>query len=343
MKIKNINQNMFNFFFINDFKLLRNLNQCKKSLFKKLIIEKKIWESITELIYNNEYLFFCNKAYPALISNLGVYIKKILKKKCIDKKMLIDQALFKTIFYKSLPYKSIQLFEIYFQRLRIYNNIILNVLSLVKNTGFIIKKFDKNCSTLLCLFWNNGLNLKKEGMFEVPGLHSKSNILYFFKNIINNPNAYNFEMFNSYFLMSTFKKITNLLVSSLPLTIVNHIKLGCSFGHIPFYEGFLLGGPFSSRGYKPGEIGLSKHLLQSSFEIRYLKNSFLDCIFLFLDHCTDLNSSEQLIYNPSDYKLCYGQGSSVGVGFFLGKARIEYGFNTTTSKNFMNFDYGERY
>ena len=127
------------------------------------------------------------------------------------------------------------------------------------------------------------------------------------------------------------------------VNIVNHLKIGFNLGFMPFYEAFILGGSNSVRGYSDGEIGISKSMIQSSFEIRVSKSGYFDKFYAFFDYASDLNSTKELVYNPSDYKLLSGQGSSIGVGITLGSGRIEYGVNTNTLKNFLNFEYGEKY
>mmetsp|Transcript_4710 Transcript_4710/g.9157 ORF Transcript_4710/g.9157 Transcript_4710/m.9157 type:complete len:311 (-) Transcript_4710:433-1365(-) len=286
---------------------------------------------------NIDNVFF--KSYNKVRKGCNSIIHIIFKISFAGKKVFDNNPLIKFITYKTPCHENNWVFGRYLKSLKFCNNNILDNLSFIRNIGYKINNIGKSFRIIIFPIQNKYENYKKKSR----NIHMKSNFLYYITNIVENFSIHPPSVFNSYFINTVYEKILNILMAPFPLTLVNHLKLGYSFGHIPFYEGFLMGGPFSVRGYKSGEIGLSKHLLQSSFEVRYLKNPFLECIFLFLDHCSDLNSSEQLIYNPSDYKLCCGQGSSLGVGVFLGNARIEYGFNTTTLKNFMNFDYGERY
>mmetsp|Transcript_20447 Transcript_20447/g.32934 ORF Transcript_20447/g.32934 Transcript_20447/m.32934 type:complete len:819 (-) Transcript_20447:188-2644(-) len=127
------------------------------------------------------------------------------------------------------------------------------------------------------------------------------------------------------------------------ITLILHNKFGYNIGQLPFYEAFILGGSKSTRGYSDGEIGMAKNMLQMSIEIRLSINSYVDKLFNFFDYSSDLDSSKNLIYNPGDYKLFSGQGSSFGIGFFIGSGRIEYGINTLKNTPFLNLEYGEKY
>ncbi|AIB09775.1 outer plastid envelop protein 75 (nucleomorph) [Lotharella oceanica] len=329
-KLENINEIFVKRFFMNVLNLFNGI----------YIFQKNKIKNVTEILYYNTINIWFNKIHDVIFKKCKLYICTVCKNLHTNKKIPNNDFLIELITYKIPCYKNIGFIEKNIQSLKFCNIGIINYFFCIKNIGYRTKNFVKNFNNIMFPVQNKYKNYKNKYIYN---MHLKSNLAYFIKNILKNSYNSQPKVLNSYFVTDFYRKIINLLVSPFPLTLVNHIKLGYSFGHIPFYEGFLMGGPFSARGYKSGEIGLSKHILQSSFELRYLKSTFLDCVFVFLDHCSDLSSSEQLIYNPSDYKLCCGQGSSLGVGVFLGNARIEYGFNTTTLKNFMNFEYGERY
>nr|BAS01491.1 outer plastid envelop protein 75 [Lotharella vacuolata] len=311
-KITNINEIFFNVSILNSSKLFNELNNFHRNIIKKNTVVKKIKNNMARILHYDQYSNYFNQMQQMLFNKFNLIIKEICKNPRYNKTVINNKIISKHFFF-------------------------------FRNTSYMIKRYINKSNFITYSFWGNNINLNTKKTVKINKNPLKIDIIYFLKNIINKANSYNLLLFDSYFIMSLLRKTLNLVISPYPLTLVNHIKLGYSFGHIPFYEGFLMGGPYSVRGYKRGEIGLSKYLLQSSFELRYLKNPFLDAIFLFLDYCSDLNSSEHLVYNPSDYKLCCGQGSSIGLGFFLGEARVEYGFNTTSLKNFINFEYGERY
>lgn len=140
-----------------------------------------------------------------------------------------------------------------------------------------------------------------------------------------------------------FNSYLKLFNNRNKINIITHFKIGTALGYIPFYEAFVLGGARSVRGYTDGEIGISKRIFQSSLEIWYHMDKYIDNIYLFFDYATDLNASVHLIYNPTKYKMLDGQGSSFGIGCLIGTGRLEYGCKKNDNKPFLNFEYGERY
>ncbi|CAN6854993.1 unnamed protein product [Brassica oleracea] len=66
---------------------------------------------------------------------------------------------------------------------------------------------------------------------------------------------------------------------------------------------FVLGGPYSVRGYNMGELGAARNILE---------------------HWNDLGSSKDVKGNPTAVYRRMGQGSSYGVGVKLGLVRAEY-------------------
>nr|BAS01917.1 outer plastid envelop protein 75 [Amorphochlora amoebiformis] len=147
------------------------------------------------------------------------------------------------------------------------------------------------------------------------------------------------------FEFKNYKSLFNLYKGNerFMIQLVNFFRVGMSFGVLNYYDYFLLGGGKSIRGYYTGEIGISKNIFESSLEFRLVTEKNIDSIFMFFDYCSDLNSSKNIVYNPSDYHSLNCQGSSFGVGLFIGNARIELGLNTSTNKRFINFDYGEKF
>ena len=58
-----------------------------------------------------------------------------------------------------------------------------------------------------------------------------------------------------------------------PNTLVLHTRAGNCFGDMAAYDFFSLGGPYSVRGYSPGELGACRRFLETAAEVRVpLKN-----------------------------------------------------------------------
>jgi outer membrane protein insertion porin family len=148
-------------------------------------------------------------------------------------------------------------------------------------------------------------------------------------------------------ILTSFTNYNNisleLMNKQILLTLVSHCKFGLNLGFLPFYDAFLLGGSNSLRGYQDGELGVCRNFLENSIEVRINIDKNIKQLYLFLDYCSKLNSSNKIIYNNQSSESLKNQGSSLGIGFLVGSNRIEYGINLSNNKKFLNFNYGERY
>ncbi|KAL0713686.1 hypothetical protein Bca4012_020664 [Brassica carinata] len=109
---------------------------------------------------------------------------------------------------------------------------------------------------------------------------------------------------------------------SPPPVLVLHGHYGGCVGDLPSYDAFVLGGPYSVRGYNMGELGAARNILELGAEIRVpVKNTH---VYAFAEHGNDLGSSKDVKGNPTAVYRRMGQGSSYGVGVKLGLVRAEY-------------------
>ncbi|KAK7257826.1 hypothetical protein RIF29_32077 [Crotalaria pallida] len=126
-----------------------------------------------------------------------------------------------------------------------------------------------------------------------------------------------------------------------PPVLVLHCHYGGCIGDLPSYDAFILGGPFSVRGYRMGEIGVARKILELAAELRIpIKGKH---VYVFAEHGNDLGSSKDVKGNPTEAYGRRGHGSSYGAGVKLGLVRVEYAVehNTGTGAIFVRF--GERF
>jgi len=157
---------------------------------------------------------------------------------------------------------------------------------------------------------------------------------------------------------------------SPPPVLVLHGHYGGCVGDLPSYDAFVLGGPYSVRGYNMGELGAARniaeviqqtlktktvfspkpekyvcliwfHGLQVGAEIRIpVKNTH---VYAFVEHGNDLGSSKDVKGNPTAVYRRTGQGSSYGAGVKLGLVRAEYAVDHNNGTGALFFRFGERY
>ena len=174
--------------------------------------------------------------------------------------------------------------------------------------------------------------------------------------------------------------LTALLPEQAPNTLVLHTRAGNCFGDMAAYDYFSLGGPYSVRGYSPGELGACRRFLETAAEVRVpLKNHGLagerrtavygmftfTCVlfphtisslsqlpapsapgtaYAFVEYGTDLSSGRALDGNPTEYYRKAGSGMSLGVGLkVLGACRFEYARDCNAGKNSVLVNWGERF
>ncbi|GAB2236174.1 hypothetical protein Drorol1_Dr00027913 [Drosera rotundifolia] len=135
---------------------------------------------------------------------------------------------------------------------------------------------------------------------------------------------------------------------------------GC-IGDLPSYDAFVLGRPYSVRGYNMRELGAARNILEqctlysgtmgsdfcSSFnpqvvaELRVpVRNTH---VYGLVEHGTDLGSSKEVKGNPTKVYRRLGHGSSYSVGIKLGLVRAEYAIDHNSGTGAVFFRFGERF
>ena len=130
-----------------------------------------------------------------------------------------------------------------------------------------------------------------------------------------------------------------------PQALAFQIEGGATFGDLPPYEAFILGGLESVRGFAEGDVGSGRYFLEGTVEYRFPVSRLLGGV-LFLDGATNLGSGNAVIGNPSGRRGLPGSGASAGIGVRvntpLGPIRIDYGFNTDGGSR-VHFGIGEKF
>jgi outer membrane protein assembly factor BamA len=133
-----------------------------------------------------------------------------------------------------------------------------------------------------------------------------------------------------------------------PTTLVLHARAGAAVGDLAAYDAFALGGPYSVRGYAPGELGACRRFLEAAAEVRYpLRNArrgLPGTAYAFVDAGTDLGSSAGVDGNPTEFYRKPGGGVGVGVGLrALGACRFEYARDCNAGTGAVFVQWGERF
>jgi len=129
--------------------------------------------------------------------------------------------------------------------------------------------------------------------------------------------------------------------SAPPITAVVQTNLGNTIGDLPVYDTFLLGGPYSVRGYNIGELAASRRVLEAAVELRVPVLGKQVYGFYELGH--DLWSSGEVSGNPTEYYRRVGRGSSMGAGVKIGALRAEAVKDNNKGKWHVLLNYGERF
>ncbi|KAL1208477.1 Protein TOC75-3 [Cardamine amara subsp. amara] len=155
----------------------------------------------------------------------------------------------------------------------------------------------------------------------------------------------NFPLFNRHQLTLTkFIQLMQVEEGSdkpQPPVLVLHSHYGGCIGDLPSYDAFVLGGPYSVRGYSMGELGAARNILEVGAEIRIpVKNTH---VYAFAEHGNDLGSSKDVKGNPTSVYRRMGHGSSYGLGVKLGRIRAEYAVDHNCGTGALCLRFGERY
>lgn len=138
-----------------------------------------------------------------------------------------------------------------------------------------------------------------------------------------------------------------------PGTLVFNVQGGATFGDVPPYQTFNLGGSSTVRGYSKGDVGSGSSFIQATAEYRlplFSFNAFKQPIgiggVLFVDYATDLGTDDEVIGDPADARDKPGDGLGYGVGIHgttpFGLVRFEFGLNDEGGTEF-HFAIGDRF
>lgn len=139
--------------------------------------------------------------------------------------------------------------------------------------------------------------------------------------------------------LQLFKPSTNS--KAPPVTLVVHARAGNTLGDLPVYDSFLLGGPYSVRGYNIGELASCRRFVEAAAELR--APVLGQQVYAFYEMGHDLNSSKEVAGNPTEYYRRVGKGASLGCGVKFGALRAEAVRDNNKGKWNMFLSYGERF
>lgn len=126
-----------------------------------------------------------------------------------------------------------------------------------------------------------------------------------------------------------------------PASLVLHGRAGAALGDLPAYDAFLLGGPYSVRGYNVGELAACRRFAEAAAELRLPVLG--RTLYAFAEAGSDLGSSKEVRGNPSAYFRRAGRGSSLGGGVKLGALRVEGVRDNNAGRWHVLLHYGERF
>lgn len=126
-----------------------------------------------------------------------------------------------------------------------------------------------------------------------------------------------------------------------PPSLVLHARAGNALGDLPVYDAFLLGGPYSVRGYNIGELAACRRFVEAAAEVRVPLLGHQ--VYAFAEAGSDLGSSPEVAGNPTEYFRRVGGGSSLGAGVKVGALRAEAARDNNKGKWNLFACYGERF
>ncbi len=194
-------------------------------------------------------------------------------------------------------------------------------------------------------------------------------LIYDTRNALINPTDgwYASAKLNEYFAISgnseTFGKSSFIARKFFPVgeksTITIGGKLGTKLiGTIPEFEAFRLGGPYTIRGFREGDVGIGEGFMMASAEFRtpipfitrFLNYKIIRDLRLafFIDAGTLFDETiTNALYNYPGYGISIGSGIIVPLPY-IGTMRFDYGYPLTAvgegnKKGRFTFGIGERY
>lgn len=132
---------------------------------------------------------------------------------------------------------------------------------------------------------------------------------------------------------------------SQPEVLAFNVQGGTYVGDLPPYNAFVLGGPFSVRGWETGAIATSRSYIEASAEYRFPIYRFIGGA-AFLDFGSDLGTSGDVLGEPGVVRDKPGTGLGFGFGVRVnspfGILRGDLGFSNAGDVRFQ-FGFGQRF
>jgi len=164
-------------------------------------------------------------------------------------------------------------------------------------------------------------------------------------NVLGTKLQANYTQFIPIKLITASHKTPPNPAESQPETIALNVQGGTWVGDLPPYNAFILGGPFSVRGWDTGEIGTSRSYIEASAEYRFPIYRFIGGA-AFIDFASDLGSSDDVPGKPGVVRDKPGTGLGFGVGVRinspLGILRGDLGISNQGDVRFQ-FGFGQRF
>lgn len=133
------------------------------------------------------------------------------------------------------------------------------------------------------------------------------------------------------------------LTGKAPASLVLHGKFGNCIGDIASYDYFILGGPFSCRGYNIGELGSARRFFETAVEMRHPLPLVDGQVYSFLEHADSMGCSKEMRGNPNEFYSRSGRGTSWGYGVKFRAVRFEYAQDCNLCKGTWFIRFGERF
>lgn len=132
---------------------------------------------------------------------------------------------------------------------------------------------------------------------------------------------------------------------SQPETIALNVQAGTWVGDLPPYNAFVLGGPFSVRGWDTGAIATSRSFIEATAEYRFPIYRYIGGA-AFVDFASDLGSSDDVPGKPGVVRDKPGTGLGFGVGLRVnspfGIVRGDLGISNQGDVRFQ-FGFGQKF
>lgn len=164
-------------------------------------------------------------------------------------------------------------------------------------------------------------------------------------NVLGTKLQANFTQFLPIKLITATHKTPPNPGQSQPETIALNVQGGTFVGDLPPYNAFVLGGPFSVRGWDTGEIATSRSYVEASAEYRFPIYRFIGGA-AFVDFASDLGTSNDVPGQPGVVRGKPGTGLGFGVGVRVnspfGILRGDLGISNRGDVRFQ-FGFGQRF